>query len=175
MIPVPDLTDPTAYFFPEDKVAGKEAFLDQWTHPVETWMRAYALTQRELVEVLIPAALLAPQHIYVDRSQTLDANQLVLVKELAAAPGIDITVGTSPEGESFISHAKSTARIDGLCWMGSWNFSESASSQVNHAIQFQSPTWRDALIAQFNLDCGWAWAHESAYQVQTHQPQPRTA
>lgn len=170
-----DIPSATGWLFPDDKVAGKAAFLAQWEDPVEMWVRAYAFTQRELAEAIIQAAKTAPQHLYIDHEQCRDANQLTLVREVAAAPGVDVTIGTSPEGERFISHSKSTAGIDGRCWMGSWNFSESASSQVNHAFQFNSPVWRDAVIAQFNRDVAWAWQAERDYQIQDTPPVPSVA
>lgn len=171
MIALP-ATPLTGWLFPNDKVAGKASFLAQWDEPVEMWIRAYAYTLRELAEAMKAAAAVAPQHLAVDHEQCRDANQLVLVKEMAATPNVDVTVLTSPEGESFISHSKSTVGRDGRCWMGSWNFSESASSQVNHAFQFESAVWRDAVIAQFNEDVAWAWAHEPGYQLQPAQPVP---
>jgi hypothetical protein len=176
MIVIPQLTNVTAWEFPEDKEPGKAAFIAQWENPVEMWIRAYAFTLREVAEAIIEAAKTAPQHVYVDRSQTEDANQLVLVKECAAAPGVDITVGTSPDGPSFIAHSKSTTGTDGRSWMGSWNFSESASSQVNHAFQWVDPgAWRNMVIEAFNRDVAYAWASEPQFQVQGAQPQPRTA
>ena len=83
--------------------------------------------------------------------------------------------GTSPAGREFIAHSKSYTDVDGDSWMGSWNFSESASSQVNHAFAFTNTEWRDAMIAQFNTDVAFAWANEASYQLMSVQPTPASA
>jgi hypothetical protein len=170
---VTNLPSTTWWAFPEDQVAGKEAFLGQWKDPVESWIRAYAFTQRELANALLQAASeKTPQHIAADRSQTVEnKEQLTLLKECAEHPFIDVTILTSTEGTDYIAHSKTTVGSDGRYWMGSWNFSESASRQVNHAIQGASAPIRDAVIAQFQTDVKWAWLHEKGFQI-TGTPPP---
>ena len=164
----------TAWQFPQDAIAGKQAFLKHWEHPQETWLRAYALTMRELVNVMVPAQRTAPQHVYVDRSQSASPEQLVLLKELVAA-GVEVTVGTSPAGKEFIAHSKAYTSADGSSWMGSWNFSESASSQVNDAFAFKSELWRDSTIKAFEEDVQYAWTVERGFQIMPAPPKSYVA
>ena len=171
MIVLPQLEQVIAWEFPEDAEAGKAALLEHFDDPVETWIRAYAFTIRELAEAIIEANKSAPQHLYVDHSQCEDEDQLVLVKELVAA-GVEVTIGTSPAGKGFIAHSKAFVGRDGSCWEGSTNFSESAWHQVNSAMQFNSPAWRDMMIAAFNKDVAWAWANEASLQLMSTQPAP---
>jgi len=140
------------------------------------WIRAYAFTMRELASGIVEAAKVAPQHIYVDKSQYQAEKEMqALVKEVVETPNVDLTIGTSTEGAGFIAHSKSTAGKDGRSWMGSWNFSESASLQVNDTVQFSSFEWRDTLITAFNRDVAWAWEHDHALQLMSQQPSPSTA
>ena len=159
----------TAWMFPEDAEAGKDAFLSHWDHPQETWVRAYAFTMRELADAIVTANKIAPQHLYIDRSQCEDANQLVLVREVIAA-GVETTIGTSPAGEAFIAHTKAYVAADGSCWEGSCNFSESGWHQVNTAFEFLCPEWRDVMVAQFEADVQYAWSRERAYQLMAKPP-----
>lgn len=170
MITIPQLAPVTAWEFPEDAEAGKAALLAHWTeNPVETWLRAYALTMRELTEAIIAAEKTAPTHVYVDHTQCEDEDQLTLVKELVAA-GVEVTIGTSPAGSGYIAHTKAYVDADGDCWEGSTNFSESAWHQVNTAFQFNSPAWRDMMVAAFNRDVAYAWEHERSLQLMSVPP-----
>ena len=159
-----------AWEFPEDAEAGKAAFLAHWDNPVETWVRAYAFTMSALAEAVIKANASAPQHLYVDRSQCQEnAEQAVLVRKVIAA-GVEVTIGTSPAGAEFIAHSKSYFAANGDCWEGSWNFSESASHQVNTAFQFNSPEWRTMMVSAFNRDVQYAWTNQRAAQLMSQPP-----
>jgi hypothetical protein len=163
----------TAWEFPEDKVAGKAAFIAQWENPIERWIRAYALTMRELVSPIIEANKIAPQHLYVDKSCMSDAPQKVIVDEIVAG-GVEVTIGTSPAGPEFIAHTKSVIAVNGDSWEGSTNFSESAWSQVNTAFQFTSLPWAVMMVIAFNRDVVYAWEHYPTSQLISEQPTPST-
>src|SRR5208282_2266208 len=135
MIVIPTLTNITAWEFPEDAAAGEAAFLAHWERPVETYVRAYAFTMKALAEGIIEAAKTAPQHVYVDRSQSESETQLALLHEIVQAPGVDLTIGTSPAGKGFIAHTKAYVAVNGDFWEGSTNFSYSAWHQINTAFQ----------------------------------------
>lgn len=160
----------TAWQLPEDGDAAKAAFLRYFADPTETWLRAYALTMSALAQDIIAAhkngVLL---HLYVDKSQTDSAEQLTVVKSLVEA-GVETTIGTAPTGRSYIAHEKGYATSGGDCWEGSVNFSDEAWEQVNTALQFHSPQWRDMTIAAFNRDVQFAWSNERAYQLMGAPP-----
>jgi hypothetical protein len=172
-IVIPTLTNVTAWEFPEDAEAGKAALLEHWTQPspVETWLRAYAFTMGELATAIIQAAKVAPQHVYVDKSQyQAETEMQALCKTVAETPNVDLTIGTSPAGAGFIAHTKAFVDRDGNCWEGATNFSESAWHQVNTALQFVSPEWRDLIVAGFNRDVAYAWSSEASLQIMSKEP-----
>lgn len=158
----------TIYEFPEDAKAAQEALLAAVTG-VERWWRCYAFTYRPLAEAIIAANKTAPQHLYVDKSQTEDAEQRSLVMECVEA-GVEVTIGTSPEGQGFIAHSKAFAGADGDIWEGSLNWSESAWRQVNTALTYNSPARRDELVAAFKRDVAYAWSQEQSCQVMSSPP-----
>lgn len=163
----------TAWEFPDDALAGKAAFIAQWDDQIERWIRAYALTMRELVAPLIAANKVAPQHCYVDLSCMSDATQKVVVDEIVAG-GVEVTIGTSPAGPEFIAHTKSIIAVNGDCWEGSTNFSESAWRQVNTAFQFNSISWAQMMVEAFNRDVVYAWANCASDQLMSAQPTANT-
>jgi hypothetical protein len=165
-----------AWELPEDAVAAKQAAINHWAvNPEETWLLAYAFTMRELVQPILDASKAGfPTHMYVDEScMKDDAKQVTIVKELVAG-GVEVTVGSSPAGPAYIAHTKAYVGRSGACWEGSTNWSESAWQQVNTAMQFNSPAWRDMIIAAFNVRVAYAWANEASDQLMAAQPAPVT-
>lgn len=166
-----NLSQAVCFQFPEDAQEARVELLSHWREsPCETWIRAYAFTMSDLAAAVVEANKVAPQHVYMDRSQ-YDENleQKTLAKQLVAE-GVEVTIGTSPAGADYIAHTKAWFRADGLCWEGSLNFSESAWYQVNTAFCFLCPAWRDMMLAAFHRDVAYAWEHERRYQVMSKPP-----
>jgi len=170
MITIPTMTNITAWEFPEDAVAGQEAFLAHWAKPVETYVRAYAFTMKELADVICEAAKTAPQHIYADRSQSESEEQKACLKQCIECPGVDVTIGTSPAGKGFIAHTKAYIGVNGDFWEGSTNFSHSAWHQVNTAFQGNCAPWATMMITAFHRDVQFAWEEEKEYQLADEPP-----
>lgn len=192
-----DLGIVTVWQFPDDAVEGKIAFLDVLHNPAETWILAYAFTMPELADEVIAAHKDGVKfHIYVDHSQTgnvlplpgmdyqfvwgadaearadpvaLALRQRTVIQNLVEA-GVEVTIGTSYAGPGFIAHEKGFATADDDCWEGSTNFSESAWSQINSAMEFVSPEWAQHLRNTIKQAVEYAWAHEKSYQLMTAKP-----
>lgn len=160
----------TCWQFPDDAVTGKAAFLQYFSDPAETWVLAYSLTLAPLVDEIIAAHQAGvPIHMYVDHSQSVSHTQAAVVGRLATA-GVEVTIGTSWEGKGYIAHEKGYATADGDCWEGSTNFSQTAWDQINTAMQFNSPEYRDNLKATFQHAVEYAWTNERSYQVMQAPP-----
>jgi len=111
-------------------------------------------------------------HIYLDLSQSRGTAEKPQVQRLIDA-GVEVTIGTSPAGLSFITHTKGIVCNDTpvpWCWEGSVNFSESGWMQVNTAMVFNDKTWRDNFVAQFDTLRDYAWTNERADQLMKAPP-----
>jgi hypothetical protein len=169
-------TQITCYLLPEDGAVAQQAFLKNLLDPGETWIIAYAFTLPDMINELLAAhEKTIPLHLYLDYSQySGDKTETPLVQQLVQA-GVEVTVGTSPAGSQYICHTKgivSDAAPGGAlwCWEGSTNFSLSAWKQVNTALVFSSPAWRDQFVAQFEGLRNYAWANERKIQLMSSPP-----
>ena len=160
----------TCWQFPDDAAAGKQAFLNVLANPQETWILAYAFTMGELAgEVVAAHKAGVPVHVFVDHSESITPIQKAILQPMVAA-GCEVTIGTSYAGSRYIAHEKGMATVGGSCWEGSTNFSASAWSQINTAMQFDSPEYRDRFVGTFNRAVEYAWANEQSYQMMERKP-----
>jgi PLD-like domain len=166
-------TSVECYLLPEDGDAARALFLTHLEDPYEMWIIAYSFTLVPMIdEILKNNTVGAPYHIYLDLSQSSGAAEKPEVARLVAA-GIEVTIGTSPEGTSYITHTKGITCSDKplpWCWEGSVNFSESGWMQVNTAMFFHSQEWHDAFVAQFDSLRDYAWTNLRADQLMKEPP-----
>jgi hypothetical protein len=114
----------------------------------------------------------APYHIYLDLSQSTGSAEKPQIARLVEA-GIEVTVGTSPAGTSYITHTKGVTCADlpvPWCWEGSVNFSASGWLQVNTAMFFHSQEWHAAFVAQFDSLRDYAWTNLRGSQLMKEPP-----
>jgi len=161
------------YLLPEDGAAAKERFLDHLQDPHDMWIIAYSFTLMPMIDEIVknssPPGMI---HIYLDLSQSRGTAEKPQVQRLIDA-GVEVTIGTSPAGLSFITHTKGIVCNDTpvpWCWEGSVNFSESGWMQVNTAMVFNDKTWRDNFVAQFDTLRDYAWTNERADQLMKAPP-----
>jgi len=161
------------YLLPEDGTAAKDVFLEHLKDPYEMWIVAYSFTLVPMIdEIIANAAGGAPIHIYLDLSQSSGAAEKPQVARLVAA-GVEVTIGTSPAGTSYITHTKGMTCSDTpvpWCWEGSVNFSASGWLQVNTAMFFHSQAWHDAFVAQFDSLRDYAWTNLRGVQLMKEPP-----
>jgi phosphatidylserine/phosphatidylglycerophosphate/cardiolipin synthase-like enzyme len=169
-------TQVTCYLLPQDGAVAKQDFLKHLLDPGETWIIAYAFTLPDMIQDLLKAHTQGiPLHLYLDHSQSTGPAEKPLLQQLVKA-GVEVTIGTSPAGSQFICHTKgivSDAAPGGgtlWCWEGSTNFSLSAWQQVNTALVFASPQWRDEFVAQFEALRAFAWSQERSLQLMSAPP-----
>src|SRR5207237_10852950 len=86
--------------------------------------------------------------------------------------GIEVTLGTSPEGSQFICHTKGIVCLDPApwCWEGSVNFSVRGWHQLNTAMSFSSKDWAKNFVDQFRQIRQFAWDYERAFQLMPKPP-----
>jgi len=161
------------YLLPEDGAAAKGRFLDHLQDPHDMWIIAYSFTLMPMIDEIVknssPPGMI---HIYLDLSQSRGTAEKPQVQRLIDA-GVEVTIGTSPAGLSFITHTKGIVCNDTpvpWCWEGSVNFSESGWMQVNTAMVFNDKTWRDNFVAQFDTLRDYAWTNERADQLMKAPP-----
>ncbi len=161
------------YLLPEDGAAAKQRFLDHLQDPHDMWIIAYSFTLMPMIDEIVknssPPGMI---HIYLDLSQSRGTAEKPQVQRLIDA-GVEVTIGTSPAGLSFITHTKGIVCNDTpvpWCWEGSVNFSESGWMQVNTAMVFNDKTWRDNFVAQFDTLRDYAWTNERADQLMKAPP-----
>ena len=166
-------TTVTCYLLPEDGAAAKAMFLKHLQDPHEMWIIAYSFTLTTMIDEIIANATGGdPIHIYLDYSQSSGAAESPVVKRLVGA-GVEVTIGTSPSGTSYITHTKGFVCDDTpvpFCWEGSVNFSEGGWLQVNTAMNFNNHTWRDQFVEQFNSLRDYAWTNERSFQLMKTPP-----
>jgi hypothetical protein len=161
------------YLLPDDGAAAQALFLQHLRDPYEMWIIAYSFTLEPMIDEIIanntPAA---PIHIYLDYSESTGPAEAPGVRKLIAA-GVEVTIGTSTAGPQYICHTKGIVCDDEpqpWCWEGSTNFSLSAWKQVNTALFFHSPAYRDAFVNQFLHLRYFAWTQERDKQLMTSPP-----
>jgi len=162
----------TAYLLPGDGAVARTDFLNHISDPGETYIIAYGFTLVPMIDDIIAAHGKGVQiHIYLDHSQEVGKMEQPQVQRLVDA-GLEVTVGTSPEGSQYICHTKGTASDDNpvWCWEGSVNFSEGGWHQVNTAMVFSSQDWYDNFVAQFKAIRQFAWTQERSIQVMQAPP-----
>jgi len=156
------------YLLPGDGDAARAKFLEHLKDPHEMWIIAYSFTLAPMIdEIIANAAGGDPIHIYLDYSQSKGKFEMPQVQRLIDA-GVEVTIGTSPAGTSYITHTKGFVCDDTplpFCWEGSVNFSASGWMQVNTAMIFNNQTWRDQFVQQFDALRDYAWTNERSYQL----------
>ncbi len=171
-MPFPITTTIECYLLPGDGPAAEAEFLHHLADPSEMYITAYAFTLQPLIDQLIAnheaGDLL---HLYLDNSQASGSTEKPLIQRLVDA-GIEVTLGTSPEGSQYICHTKGIVCLDAppWCWEGSVNFSESGWHQVNTAMVFSSEAWAQNFIDQFKALRQFAWDYERSFQLMTKPP-----
>ncbi len=165
-------TEVTCYLLPGDGPAAKAEFLGHLADSCEMYITAYGFTLPQMIDQLIAnheaGDLL---HIYLDNSQAAGKAEKPQVRRLVDA-GIEVTLGTSPEGSNYICHTKGIVCLDDppWCWEGSVNFSESGWHQVNTAMVFHSAEWAQNFADQFNALRQFAWTKERRLQLMANPP-----
>jgi hypothetical protein len=166
-------TSITCYLMPDDHDAAQQQFLKLLTGPGETWLVAYSFTLSTAVSELITAHQQGVAlHLYLDHSQSTTSSERDDVQRLVDA-GIEVTIGTSTSGSSYICHTKGlvTDTPNGpQCWEGSVNFSQSGWLQVNTAMNFSAAAWRDHFVSQFDTLRYYAWTQERSLQLMSQPP-----
>jgi hypothetical protein len=161
------------YLLPEDGAAARALFLQHLEDPYEMWIVAYSFTLVPMIDEIIKNSTGgAPIHIYLDLSQSSGAEEKPEVARLVAA-GVEVTLGTSPAGTSYITHTKGVTCSDvpqPWCWEGSVNFSASGWLQVNTAMFFHSQPWHQAFVAQFDQLRDYAWTNLRSVQLMKEPP-----
>lgn len=171
-MPFPITTTVDVYLLPGDGEAARKTFLQHLADPHEMYIIAYAFTLEPMIQQFLSDAPDANLHIYIDHSEEVTTTEKPLIQKLVDA-GIEVTVGTSTAGTEFICHTKGIVCNDvpsAFCWEGSTNFSESAWSQVNTALLFNSQEYYDAFVNQFLNLRYFAWTKERAMQVMKEPP-----
>ena len=169
----------TCYLLPEDGAAAEAALLQHLEDDGEMYITAYAFTLGPMIDrILADFQAGDPLHIYLDASQSRGAAERVQVQRLVDA-GVEVTIGTSPEGSRYICHTKGIVCIHdegpdepdtAFCWEGSVNFSESGWHQVNTAMVFGSSGWSTEFVKHFKGLRQFAWTNERPLQLMTAPP-----
>jgi hypothetical protein len=160
----------TFWQFPDDAEAGKAFFLNALATPTELWLRAYALTMPEASQALIEAHKSGfKRHVTVDHSQMEDRTQKALVEGIVAA-GVEVTITTSYAGADYIAHEKTVVDALGNVFTGSTNWSDSAWSQINKSVSFQSLDFLAQFRASFDESVAYAWKNERSFQLMSAEP-----
>ncbi len=166
-------TSVDCFLLPDDGDAARALFLHHLEDPYEMWIIAYSFTLVPMIDAIIKNSQSGPPiHIYLDRSQSKGTAEAPQIKRLVDA-GVEVTIGTSPVGTSYITHTKGIVCDDPpqpWCWEGSVNFSQSGWMQVNTALFFHSQTWRDQFVKQFTALRDYAWTNLRADQLMSAPP-----
>ena len=127
------------FYCPFDKGAAENAVVNLLNSAEkEIWGNAFGLTDPRFVDALIAAKQRGVEVVFTaDSTQAAGPHEKPLVVELLKA-GCDIQIGKSPV-HSQLLHLKAF-EIDGkVVEDGSWNFSPSASQQLNVVNIYNSP------------------------------------
>jgi hypothetical protein len=94
------------FLLPGDGTAAKQLFLKHLKDPHEMWITAYAFTLVPMIDEIIANSKSGdPIHIYLDWSQSKGRTEATQIKRLIAG-GVEVTIGTSPAGTSYITYTK---------------------------------------------------------------------
>jgi hypothetical protein len=162
----------TCYLLPGDGPAAEAEFLHHLADNGEMYITAYAFTLPQMIDQLLANHAAGDLlHLYLDSSQAAGATEKPLVQKLVDA-GIEVTIGTSPEGSQYICHTKGIVCLDRppWCWEGSVNFSIGGWHQVNTAMVFRSAAWAKAFVDQFQGLRQFAWTNERNLQLMPKPP-----
>ncbi|TLZ58342.1 MAG: hypothetical protein E6K17_01140 [Methanobacteriota archaeon] len=165
-------TEIQCYLLPGDGTAAKAQFLQHLGDSGEMYITAYGFTLQPMIDQFIANHATGDLlHIYLDHSQSAGAAEKPQVQRLVDA-GIEVTIGTSPEGSQYICHTKGIVCLDRppWCWEGSVNFSESGWHQVNTAMVFSSDDWARNFVDQFKQLRQFAWDYERPFQLMPNPP-----
>ncbi len=165
------------FLLPEDGQTAEAALLTHLADNGEMYITAYAFTLVPMIDQLLANFQRGdPLHLYLDYSQESGTAEKPEVQRLVDA-GMEITIGTSPEGSKYICHTKGIVCLDNppWCWEGSVNFSESGWHQVNTAMMFNSLVWAQAFVNQFKGLRQFAWTSERSFQLMKKPPPGVTA
>lgn len=160
------------FLLPGDGPAAETALLKHLEDNGEMYITAYAFTLVPMIDQLLANFKRGdPLHLYLDYSQESGVAEKPEVQRLVDA-GMEVTIGTSPEGSKYICHTKGIVCLDKSpwCWEGSVNFSESAWHQVNTAMMFSSSAWAQAFVDQFKGLRQFAWTSERSFQLMKKPP-----
>ncbi len=165
-------TQITCYLLPGDGPAAEQEFLHHLADNGEMYVTAYAFTLPQMIDQLLANHAAGDLlHIYLDSSQATGATEKPLVQRLVDA-GIEVTIGTSPEGSNYICHTKGITCLDNppWCWEGSVNFSIGGWHQVNTAMVFRCADWAKNFVDQFQGLRQFAWTGERNLQLMKKPP-----
>ena len=167
-----DHDDDHVVLLPGDGAQAEAEFLRHLADPSEMYIIAYGFTLQPMIDQFLANHVAGdPLHIYLDHSQASGMAEKPQVKRLVDA-GIEVTIGTSPEGSQFICHTKGIVCLDPApwCWEGSVNFSVSGWHQLNTAMSFSSKDWAKNFVDQFRQIRQFAWDYERAFQLMPKPP-----
>jgi len=162
----------TCFLLPGDGAQAEAEFLHHLADPSEMYIIAYGFTLQPMIDqFLANHAAGDPLHIYLDHSQASGMAEKPQVQRLVDA-GIEVTIGTSPEGSQFICHTKGIVCLDPApwCWEGSVNFSVRGWHQLNTAMSFSSKDWAKNFVDQFKQIRQFAWDYERPFQLMPKPP-----
>ena len=162
----------TCFLLPGDGAQAEAEFLHHLADPSEMYIIAYGFTLQPMIDqFLANHAAGDPLHIYLDHSQASGMAEKPQVQRLVDA-GIEVTIGTSPEGSQFICHTKGIVCLDPApwCWEGSVNFSVRGWHQLNTAMSFSSKDWAKNFVDQFKQIRQFAWDYERVFQLMPKPP-----
>jgi len=148
-------------------------FLGHLDDQGEMYITAFGFTLQPMVDKLLEHYQAGdPLHIYLDHSQAGGTMEKPQVQRLVDA-GVEVTIGTSPEGSRYICHTKGIVCLDSppWCWEGSVNFSESGWRQVNTSMVFNSDDWSQKFVEQFKALRQFAWTKEQRMQLMSSPPE----
>src|SRR5205823_1918351 len=135
----------TCFLLPGDGAQAEAEFLRHLADPSEMYIIAYGFTLQPMIDQFLANHVAGdPLQFYLDHSQASGMAEKPQLKRLVDA-GIEVTIGTSPEGSQFICHTNGIVCLDPTpcCWEGSVNVSVSGWHQLNTAMSFSSEDWRD--------------------------------
>ncbi len=102
----------TCYLLPGDGVQAEAEFLHHLADSGEMYITAYGFTLQPMIDQFLANHEAGdPLHIYLDHSQASGTAEKPQVQRLVDA-GIEVTIGTSPEGSRFICHTKGIVCLD---------------------------------------------------------------
>ena len=162
--------DPATYLITpfQDGTAAYLAFLKAATHTVRIMI--YGFTLAPVVDALIAQkAAGLDVKLILHHTQAMGHAEKPQLERMVAGgfvDGRDFLVGTSPEHHA-INHLKATWTDQTMVFQGSWNYSLSATQELNAIEIVQAPALAATFDSAFAFAWQWILAHEAAYQTFT--------